>query len=233
VESLSKDSDISAVDAAAKEAMAKALEAAVVNYPSASRIEEAVQARVKADIARAIASAQAESLSKAQKAADDARVKADAERLAEAASEELRAWVRLCRWIGLAGVAIGALLGGVLGYFAGPRTGIPIGGLIAGTGMVVVAFGATITWLPLVLGAVVVIGVVAWILSHQRTLRVGFEASRTIDAIEGAADMTAVKAKAELSRALKRSGLEARFAKVRSRWKAISLINPMRQDDHG
>lgn len=213
-------------DAAAARKRAEYAEAEAKANPSPAAIEDATAARVAVARAeeRAVAAkmvAEAHRRLAAEASADaDAKIKAaDAERAVQAKAEADARWLWLCRIIGLVGVAGGGLFGGLLWWLATPRIALPVAGILAGTGLVVAGFGATITWLPLLFGGAVAVAVAAWAIAHQRTLRVGMELSRTVDALEGKALGTLTEAKEELGKALDRSGLRRRFDTVRGTWK--------------
>lgn len=214
-----KAADDAALEAARAEGEAAELQHQAETMPTAERIRLAADARVRAASAKAVADA-SDRLAKA--AAEEARKSTEAarqEREADAIAADLRRWVNLCRWFGLAGVAAGALLGGLLCWFVGPKVGVPAGALIAGTGLLVVAFGATVTWLPLALAGTVVVGLLVWAVAHQRTLALGDALSQTVDALEGKATTTLDDAKKALGKAVGRSGLKARLTRARARWK--------------
>jgi len=211
--------DAAGIDAARAHAEADELARQADAQPTAERIQRAADARVKAVAARAVEDALLRQADAARAAALQSAIAARDERAAELLAADLRRWANLCRWIGLGGLAIGALLGGVLGWLAGPRLGVPIGAIVAGTGLLVVAFGATIAWLPLVLAGLVVAGLVAWIVVHQRALRVGLALSKTVDALEGRTASTVGEAKQALRSAVTGSGLAGRIERARARWK--------------
>lgn len=221
--------DMAAVDAATKAEAAARLEREAEAIPTAARIAAAADARVAAASAKAVAEAlhrvAEESEAKAVRAAELGRKEREADR----AADDLRALVARCRFYGLLGVIAGAVLGGVLGYFGGARLGILVGGGTASLGLLVVAYGATVTWLPLVLTGAIVVGIALWILTHQRTLRVGTELSRTLDVVEAKAnDDLIAHAKDELGKAVARSGLGSYFARLRGRWRAASSPGEVR-----
>jgi hypothetical protein len=210
--------DQAAVEAARAGAAADALEAAAKALPTDERIRAAVAARVEAASSKAVADALQR---QADKAADDAQDLTEAarrERNADLQAAEDRRWVFLCRCVGLAGVGAGALLGGLLTWLSGPKLGLPLGSLIVGTGLLVTAYGATITWLPIALAAVVVVAVIVWAIAHSRSLRVGAELSKTVDALEGNASVTVAEAKESLAKAVGSSGLGKRFTRLRRGW---------------
>lgn len=212
--------DEAGVAAARARARADHLQREAVATPTEQRIRLAVDARLEAEVAEGVAK---ELKAQAEKATDEAERAAQLareEREAEQRAADDRRWRILCRWLGLGGLVAGVLLGGVLAYFAGPRVGVPMGALITGTGLLVVAYGATVSWLPLVLAGVVLAGLVAWAIASQRTLRLGMELSRTVDVIEGKAKGTVKDAKQDLGKALDRSGLRPRFQRLRARWQA-------------
>lgn len=215
----SNASDAAEIDAAGKAGKANALEKAAKDDPTPARIEAAVAARIDAESAQAVADAMAKVSAKADADAKKASEAAAKERVEMDKANDDRQWVKLCRWIGLAGVAAGALLGGVLGVFTTPRLGVPVGIIIAGTGLLVVAFGATVTWLPLALAGVVIAGAVVWALAHQRSLTVGVALSKALDAVRGEAVGTADQALESLDTAMSKSGLRNKFKKARLRWR--------------
>jgi hypothetical protein len=213
-------SDAAAIDAEAKDATAKALEDAAKADPTPVRIEKAVAARVDAASARAVANALAKLSARADADAKDASEAARKERADDAATSDLRHWVFLCRCIGLAGVAIGALLGGLLVWFTKqPTPGAPIGGIIAGIGMLVVAFGSTVTWLPLALTAAIIAGLTLWAILSHRTLKVSDALSHAVDALRGEAKTSASDALTALGKAVNKSGLRKRIDRARTTWK--------------
>lgn len=218
--------DAAAVDAARAQGRADELERQAVAKPTPELIKAAADARVDAAAKAAVATALRQVADGASQAAAKSAEEARREREAEAQAQDDRSWLRLCRWIGLAGVVLGGLLGGALGYFAGRTVGILAGGLIAGTGMLVVAFGATITWLPLVLGGAVLAGGITWAIVHRKermdkdgTTVALLAASHVIDAVEGTARATAGEAKAALAEAAKAARLTDKIKDARSTWK--------------
>ena len=181
---------------------------------------EAAQAQAIAQVTRTLAR-------DAAVATAQARTQAQAERESEAAAAELRHWIQLCRWIGLAGVVGGVLIGGVLAYVVGPHVGVPIGGLLAATGLLAVAFGQTVTWLPLAVGLAGVVACGVWVRAHHATLQVGAALSHTVDALEGKTVATVSEAKDALHVAVEQAGLRHRFDRLRDRWqKTLPSLRP-------
>lgn len=219
--------DAAAIDAAHAQGRADELERQAVAKPTPELIKAAADARVDAAAKAAVATALRQVADGASQAAAKSAEDARREREAEAQAQDDRSWLRLCRWIGLAGVVLGALIGGVLCRFAGFKVGVPAGGLIAGTGLLVVAFGATVTWLPLALGGAVLAGGITWAIVHRKELVAKdgataalLAASHVIDAVEGTARATAGEAKAALAEAAKSARLTDKIKDARSTWKA-------------
>lgn len=218
-DSNARAADAAAVDAAKKKAAASALAAAAKAQPTQARIDAAVEAQVDAVAAQAVYDALEHQANEAEAAASKLTEAARIERNADLAAADTRRWLFLCRCIGLAGVGLGALLGGLMVWLVGPKLGVPVGGLIAGTGLLVVAFGSTITWLPIVLAVAVVVGVAAWAIAHRRSLAVGTALSQTLDAVEGRAKVTVADAKADLADAVAKSGIAQRIERLRDSWR--------------
>lgn len=215
--------DQAAIDAADAKALADQLTAEAKANPTQKLIDQAVAARLDAAVKDARAKALDEQSQKATDAARVAQEHARVEHDAELAAADQRALVRQCRLLGLIGVAAGALFGAVLCYLtkrAAP--GLPIGGTIVLVALLVVAYGQTVTWLPLVLGAAVVLGVATWLLVHLRERAVGVKLSQAVDALEGQSKTTIAEAKVQLGDAIQRAGLAKHFAKARSAWKATA-----------
>lgn len=160
--------DKATVDAASKVAKATALEKIAKEQATQANIDAAVSARVDAASALAVANALTDLSIKADKQAKDASEDARKEREASDKAKDDRRWIFICRCVGLGGIVIGGLLGLILGKFASPSAGLWVGGGIAAIAMAVVAFGATITWLPLVLATAVVIGFGIWYWNHHQ-----------------------------------------------------------------
>lgn len=219
-ESTTLAADAAAIDAAAKAARSSELERLAREQPTQLRIDAAVAARLDAATSRAVADALASTAAAAKKAAEDAQEKAAAERITTAKAEATASWLYLCRLIGLVGVAAGALLGGLLVWFTkGLMPGAPVGGIIAGTGLLVVAFGQTVTWLPVALAAVVVGGLILWAILHARAIKVGTALSHALDTVRGETMETVDDALAAVGATVKRSGMAGRLKKARTAWK--------------
>lgn len=213
--------DAAVVDAAKASATAAELEHQAVADPTPAKIAAAADARVAAASAQAVSDALAKVAAKAQTDATAAAILARQERAADAKDEDQRNWMATCRWIGLLGLLAGGVLGCLLGYFSGPSVGIPVGGSIALLGLLVVAYGQTITWLPVALGAAVLVGLGAWAVTHYRHLQVTTALSKTVDALQGTSATTVKDAKGELATAVAKSGLTGFFDRVRATWAKV------------
>lgn len=218
-DTLISSADQAAVDAATKQAHADALTAEAKAAPTEERIAAAANARVEAAAAAAVAKALATQADRATTAAERAARLARVERDEDQAAQDVRSWQRLCRLVGLIGVGTGVLLGGAIGWLVRPRTGILAGLLIAGTGAVCHAYGEAHAWLPWAVLATIILGLVAWALAHWHVGRVGRALSKALDLAEadphdGLADEQDA-AKAALGKALKASGLETLFDRLR------------------
>jgi hypothetical protein len=219
-ESLTTAADSASVQAAAKAALAAEYERLAKEKPTQLRIDAAVAARLDAATSRAVADALAVSAESARKAALDAQDKAAKERVVTAKAEADAGWLYLCRLIGLAGVASGAILGGLLCWFCkGLLPGVPVGGIIAGTGLLVVAFGQTVTWLPVALGAVLLVGLVVWAVLHARVIGAATALSHAVDAARGETLFGIDDALAHVKSKIKGSGIGRRIAAARTTWK--------------
>lgn len=218
-----RESDGSAIAAAKSKAKAAELARLATEEPTAARIAAAADARVEAAAWAAVAEATHKIAEEAKADAAKHVEAARAERLAEAKADEDRHWLAICRWVGLGGVVAGALIGGVLAYFVTAKVGILTGSLIAGTGFLATAFGATVTWLPIAVLVVVVAGLAIWAWSHRGALAVVRAASLTIDAEAGQTlQTTASEAKTLLGKTIDASGLRGRLSKIRAKWYAPS-----------
>lgn len=219
-QSNARAADAAGVEAARLRANADALSAAAKAQPTEERIAAAVAAQVEAASAEAVRDALRKQATEANDQAIAAAKRGSDERAADQAAADTRQWVFICRCIGLGAVAAGALLGGILVWFSGPTLGVPVGGLITGTGLLVVGFGQTVTWLPLVAGAAVAAGVVLWVIVHGRTLAVTASLSQTVDALEGKAKTSVADAKSALAAAVAKSGMAKRIERLRGTWRA-------------
>lgn len=219
-DSAAKAADVAAVDAARSEAQAVTLERLATATPTAHLIRLAADARVKADVDRAVAAALGRQAAEAISRAEEASVRAAAERQAEQRAADDRRWLALCRWIGLGALVSGALLAGLMAWGGRGQDGLAIGGLLAGTGLLVVGFGATITWLPLVVPALLIAGLAVWAIRGRRTLGLVTALSRTVDALDGTAAVPVREAKEALGKAVAVSGLQPRLARARAAWRA-------------
>lgn len=221
--------DQAAQDAAAKEGRADALESQAQAQPTSDRIRQAAEARADAMTARRVADA-LDRLAKDASATADAKARLAAqERAAELADADRRWWVGITRAAGLAGVILGLLIGGAIARYASPREGAFWGILIAGAGILVAGFGASLAWLPVVAISIVALlaaaGLIAWWRRHGQTAGVAIAASRTIDAMEAEpmpdASETVAQAKRALGAAVDRSGMRRRLDSLRGatrRW---------------
>jgi hypothetical protein len=100
-------------------------------------------------------------------------------RTAEAAAQsEARQWRTITRWLGLGAIVAAGLVGGLLSWLAGPRLGVPVALILAGTGLLTVGYGATIRWVPVTVLLAVLIAGGVWLWAHLRDRR----ATRTLDA---------------------------------------------------
>ncbi len=160
--------DAAKLDAAAKKGRANALEDAAKKEATADRIKAAVDARVEAESAEAVAEALTEIAIKASAEVKAAEEAAKKERIELQKADDDRAWLRFCRMVGLIATVGGVVAGAVLGYLISPVKGISLGILLAGLGQAVVFYGATITWLPLACGSATVLVLAIWALEHRR-----------------------------------------------------------------
>ena len=220
--SLQHDADAAAIEAARLQAIAVELEKVAKASGIQRDIDAAVNARLAAAVGQAVSSAQQASATRATTSALGAEQNAAKERAQDAEDQDVRAWVKTCRWIGLAGVAIGALLGGVISWLIDPKVGVPIGCIVSGVGLLVTGYGSTVTWLPTALFIVVMLAGAVWAFFHNRLHGVAFAASETIDAVEGTATKTAGHAKAALEKAIGRAGLTSRVESARNSWENFS-----------
>lgn len=197
-------------DAAAAEAMARAT--------GAQRdIDAAVAARVRAAAAQAVFRALRDQEAAAQAAAAAAVTRAQAERQAEQAAQDDRAWRRLCRIIGLAGIVGGILIGGAIGWLAErPRMGVGIALLLGLAGAACIAIGPATAWMPWIVGAAAVAALSWWALSHKADRRraavlhqAATAGSRAIDAVEHEITEKAAAAKKAFGDTLAAAGLKA------------------------
>ncbi len=226
--------DIATVDAAKAKADADAArrrsqeaDSAAVATPTADLIENAAKARIEATraeeraaAAQAVAQALDEVAVKADRAATAKATDARTERDAESTAAETRHWVWICRMVGLIGLLFGGLIGGLLCWVnKSASPGLPLGAGLVTLGLLVVAFGQTITWLPMVLAAAVVAALVLWAWRHAGSNRLVVNLSHVVDAVEGKAKATIDQAKATLPTALKRAGMTARIKRLRGAWK--------------
>jgi hypothetical protein len=136
---------------------------------------------------------------------------------AEAAEVEDKTWRTWTRWVGLAGIVLAVAAGGVLSWLVSPRVGIPVAAIVAACALSVVAYGATIRWLPLALGVSAALAGAVWLLYHLRHLKVADLAARAIDAVEEETEPLALKAKLALGSAVDRAGLRGRLNRVRGK----------------
>lgn len=160
--------DKAIVDAASLKAKADVLEQAAKVQPTDERIKAAVDARIAAASASAVAIALQHVADDAQSDAAKLAESARKERDAEAAAADLRSWQTFCRWVGGALVALGALAGGVLGWLIAPMVGARAGVILAGTGIAIITLGATTRWLPLLGVAAVIIVAAEWAWHHRQ-----------------------------------------------------------------
>ncbi len=137
---------------------------------------------------------------------------------AEAREAEIARWRQLCRWIALACLTLGGLVAAI-----GLWQRLPLvpeaGGLLAGVGLLVQAWGeslAYLVWLLPLLGAGLVIG--AAVVAIRRRDRVTVETSHLADALEVGTDAlgrTAGQVKESLSAAQVRARLTGAVAAAR------------------
>ena len=106
---------------------------------------------------------------------------------ADAVEVELKTWRTWTRWIGLIGITVAVALGGTLSWLIGPRVGIPVSAILAGTALAVLGFGAALRWLPAALGVVSFGGMAAWAIYHYRARQALDATARLSDSIESTA----------------------------------------------
>lgn len=176
--------DQAKVDAAAKLGKAAALESAAKADPTPARIAAAVDARVEAALADAVSRALADVAARAAAEVGDAEAKARAERIAIERADDDRHWLLLCRWIGLAATVSGVAAGFVLSELISPAKGIAIGAALAVTGQAVVFYGATITWLPILVGIAGIVALVAWVLEHRNDIHLNDRLTAKVTELE-------------------------------------------------
>jgi hypothetical protein len=214
------DAGRASAEAAGKAAAARA---AAQADPTAAKIAAAVAAEVDAAAAAAVHAALLRHETAIAARATAAQEAAAKERADELAAADYRAWVRLCRIVGLAAVALGCLAGGALALWGGsPRLGAGLAALLAGTGAVVAAFGPATAWLPWIVLPAALLAGLAWAWSHRRTARdaelrraATRAAARAIDAVEREVPEKAKRAKADLREALAAAGLAAEIDHLR------------------
>jgi membrane protein implicated in regulation of membrane protease activity len=210
--------DSAHVAAASARAAADQLEKEALAHPSAEAIHKAADARVDAAAKEAVDRALQDTSRKATEEAERAAKLAATERAKDDEAADFRRWVYQCRLFGLAGVAAGVLLGGLLAWLVSPKLGAPLGAIIVTVGLMVIAFGQTVTWLPLVLALAIIAGLVVWALAHSRTLAVTTQLSKTVDTLEGNTAEAVGDVKDKLGAAVKRSWVGARLARAREGW---------------
>ena len=88
-----------------------------------------------------------------------------------AAEAEAMHWRTITRWLGLGGIVAAGLVGGALSWLVGPRLGIPVALIFAGTGLLTAGYGQSVRWVPLTLLLAALIAGGAWIWAHRRDLR--------------------------------------------------------------
>jgi nucleoid-associated protein YgaU len=228
---MTEAADDAAIKAAALQAQATLDAAAAQATRIPADIEKAAQSRAAALVAKAIADAVRAVADRAETAAEKAQDAGRLERAAEAKDADARAFAFWCRWIGLGGVLIGAVIGMALARLVDGKTGAWIGGGIVSLGFLATAFGSTVTWLPVALIGSIVLGLGAWALFHGRQKQVGAKLSHLVDTIEGNTDATVAESKAALASAVKRSGLGAWFDRLRAGWYAeTKQLDPVSTD---
>jgi hypothetical protein len=135
----------------------------------------------------------------------------------EARAAEDKTWRVWTRWVGLAGIVLAVAAGGALSLLVTPRLGLPVAAIIAACALSVVAYGATIRWLPLTLGASAALAGGLWLLYHLRHIAVADRASLALDAVEREGTEAVRAAKAALGAAVDRAALRPRFNRLRGK----------------
>lgn len=222
-ETTTRAADASVVDAADKTARADEMERQAKEQPTEARIRAAAEARIEAAAATAVATAMRQVSDLAAVDAQAASNLAADERRVEQDAQAYRAWLRLCRLVGLGAVVAGCVLAGVVGYLTrSPRLAALVGVTLAGTGCVVVAFGPASSWMPWLVVPGGACAMAAWAWAHRGEIRRGttyrsaaIAGSRTVDAIERDVRAKADEAKAELARALTTAGMADDIERLR------------------
>jgi hypothetical protein len=226
--SLADQADRDQAEAAGR---AAAADAAAQADPTPAKIAAAVAARLDAVRAEATAQAHHAAEARLRAAAAQAQAAAARERADELAAQDYRSWVRLCRWVGGAGIVLGAVLGLLIAWASKSlRLAVPVGGSIAAVGALVIALGPATAWLPWAVLAAVVVGLVWWACAHRLAERasaarkaLAMAACRTIDAVEGGISEVQDEAKAGLRAAAQAARLHDEIAAARGvdrQWRA-------------
>jgi len=194
---------------------AGATEAAKLD-PTTARIAAAADARVEAASTAAVAATLHAQEAGLQAAENSAQVEAEAERHRDAEAQAYGAWVRLCRLVGLAGIAGGCLVGAAVAWLAkDPRLGAGIAAVLSFVGALVIGLGPASAWLPWLVPAVGVAALGAWARIHRRAVSAALAGSRAVDAVEREVGHKATAAKVALGAALTAAGLEPTVTRLR------------------
>lgn len=213
--------DADALKAAVLNAQALLDEAAAQATRIPADIAKAAQSRADAIVAEAIADAEEKTATKAGAAARAAQEAGRDERVAEAKVADDLAFRAICRWIALASVVASLVLGAILARLVSGTAGVVAGGALAAFGLAILTFGAAAPWLPWAFPVLLLAVVAYWAWTHGRHLAVTVALSHTLDTVEGATESTLADAKANLGKAVERSGLSRWIDRRRADWTVI------------
>lgn len=171
--------DQAEVEAARADALARLLGEQASKEPTAARIDAAAKALADARVSAAIATVLRRQATAYASEVTQAEAAARLERQQEADAAAYRSWKRLCDLLGLGALVAGIVVGAIVARYFTVRAGLWAGGVLAGTGCVVVAFGPATSWLPWAVPLAAGLAIGIWAIAHHR-LSLSAQADRTL-----------------------------------------------------
>lgn len=201
-ESKAESADKALTEAAAAAALSKELERQAVATPTTVLIARAADARVDAAVKLAVAAALEQQSKDAEEYADKKAANARIERQADMDDMAHRSFVTFARYVGMACIGFGTLMGIVVGCYLGWHIGASIVAILWACGYSVVGFAETAPWIIVMvpLGFAAAFGV--WLYFHRKDLAVIPALSQMGDAIEGGVAKEVAVAKGAVAKAV-------------------------------